>query len=484
MSRQPMCWTMRLATVATACGLGLAASPPAGAQAPVPQGGEFQVNSYTTSFQQFPSVAVDANGDFVVVWYSNGSSGTDISNYSIQGQRYASNGSTQGAQFQINSYTTDSQSMPAAAADADGDFVVVWHSSGSLETDTSFLSIQGQRYASDGSTQGTQFQVNSFTTSFQQAPSVAADADGDFVVIWESFASSGTDTSTWSIQGQRYASDGSTQGAQFQVNTYTTGSQYFPAVAADADGDFVVVWDSNGSSETDTSSWSVQGQRYASDGSAQGAQFQVNSYTTGVQYFPAVAAGSAGDFVVVWRSSGSPGTDTTDFSIQGQRYASDGTAQGEQFQVNSYTTGSQYFPAVAVAPDGRFTVVWESFGSSGTDTSGYSIQGQHYASGGSPQGAQFQVNTHTDSFQRYPSVAADAGGDFVVVWHSFGSSGTDTGSYSIQGQRFDVPAPAPPVPAMSSATRVALGAALMLLGAAVARAYGSVSRRSRFSRYN
>jgi uncharacterized membrane protein len=33
-------------------------------------------------------------------------------------------------------------------------------------------------------------------------------------------------------------------GAEFQVNTYTTDHQTSPAVAADAAGNFVVVWES------------------------------------------------------------------------------------------------------------------------------------------------------------------------------------------------------------------------------------------------
>jgi hypothetical protein len=33
-------------------------------------------------------VSLDAAGDFVVVWQSDGSSGTDSSGYSIQGQRH------------------------------------------------------------------------------------------------------------------------------------------------------------------------------------------------------------------------------------------------------------------------------------------------------------------------------------------------------------------------------------------------------------
>ena len=84
------------------------------------------------------------------------------------------------------------------------------------------------------------------------------DADGDFVVVWNSRGSGGTDSSARSIQGQRYASDGSAVGGQFQVNTYTTDYQYFSSVALDADGDFVVVWESEGSGGTDSDGLSIQ----------------------------------------------------------------------------------------------------------------------------------------------------------------------------------------------------------------------------------
>jgi len=229
-----------------AWGLSLLPALPAGAQAPNPVGGEFEVNSYTRGSQNFASVSADQDGNFVVVWRSEYSFGTDRSGYSIHGRRFASNGNAQGLQFQINSYTTSHQVGPSVAADSDGDFIVVWYSDGSSGTDTSQSSIQGQRYDSSGSKQGFQFQVNTYTTGNQGNPSVAADSDGDFVVVWESDGSFGIDTSTWSVQGQRYASDGSTQGGEFQVNTYTTSFQSDAAVTADADGDFVVVWDSNG----------------------------------------------------------------------------------------------------------------------------------------------------------------------------------------------------------------------------------------------
>ncbi|MGB5175706.1 MAG: hypothetical protein WBQ30_13290, partial [Thermoanaerobaculia bacterium] len=175
-------------------------------------------------------------------------------------------------------------------------------------------------------------------------------------------------------------------GGEFQVNTYTDRGQYFPAVASDPEGNFVVVWQSFGSSGTDSSNFSIQGQRYDSDGSPIGGEFQVNTYTSNRQEFASVAVDGAGAFVVVWASSGSDGTDSAGSSIQGRRYSSDGMAIGGEFQVNTYTTSFQTAPAVATDPVGRFVVVWGSLGSSGTDFSVSSVQGQRYDSDGAAIG--------------------------------------------------------------------------------------------------
>ena len=402
-----------------------------------PLGGEFQVNTYTTSNQRSPSIATDADGNYVVVWESNGSSGTDSDSYSIHGQRYNASGVAQGSAFQVNTYTTGRQDRPAVAMDADGDFVVIWESTGSSGTDTDVDSIQGQRFNASGVAQGSPFQVNTYTTNAQQNPAVAMDADGDFVVVWQSVGSSGTDTDGNSIQGQRYNASGVAQGSQFQVNTYTTSQQRFPDVATDADGDFVVVWQSNGSSGTDTNSYSIHGLRYNASGVAQGSPFQVNTYTSGVQRFPAIAMDADGDFVVAWDSAGSSGTDTDGDSIQGQRYNASGVAQGSQFQVNTYTTDDQETPSVAIDDDGDFAIMWRSTGSSGTDTSQTSIQGQCYDATGTAKGGEFQVNTYTTLGQISPAVAMDADGDFIAAWGSRGSDGTDTSNYSVQGQRYE-----------------------------------------------
>ena len=132
---------MRRNPTLTLAGALLFAAPATLAQTPVPVGFEFLVNTYTSDRQLSPAVAVAPDGDFVVVWESDGSPGNDTSSSSIQGQRFAADGNPLGAQFQVNKYTTSRQDSPAVAKGPGGKFVVVWESNGSLGGDTSATSI-------------------------------------------------------------------------------------------------------------------------------------------------------------------------------------------------------------------------------------------------------------------------------------------------------------------------------------------------------
>src|SRR5688572_15852662 len=85
-------------------------------------------------------------------------------------------------------------------------------------------------------------------------------------------------------------------GGEFHVNTHTTDSQVFADVAADADGDFIVVWRSD---NQDGNLGGIYAQRYNAAGAKQGDEFRVNTVTTGNQMNPSVAMDDAGNFVVV-----------------------------------------------------------------------------------------------------------------------------------------------------------------------------------------
>src|SRR6058998_937806 len=85
---------------------------------------------------------------------------------------------------------------------------------------------------------------------------------------------------------------GNPLGPEFRVNTYTTNDQTQPSVAADASGNFVVVWER----QYGYFNRQIFGQRYASSGAPLGAEFRVPTFTFGgVHAAPSVAADSAGN---------------------------------------------------------------------------------------------------------------------------------------------------------------------------------------------
>ena len=135
-----------------------------------------------------------------------------------------------GPEFRVNQYTTNDQHEVAVAADPAGNFVVTWGSE---------AKVFARRYASSGAPLGPEFQVSSFSPGYQGEPSVAADLSGNFVIVW--YLIDGADGS---VLGPRYDTAGAPLGGAFQVETYTTGTQWRPAVASDAAGNFVVVWES------------------------------------------------------------------------------------------------------------------------------------------------------------------------------------------------------------------------------------------------
>ena len=319
-----------------------------------------------------------------------------------------------GSQFQISSdaYLTY---RPDVAAIPGVGFIVVWESDGSPASAS--FNLQGSLVTADGSRATKAFQVNTFTSGDALFAAVSSDPTGRFVVLWSSSASPGTDDSSRSILAQRFQADGSFVGDPFQVNGYTTSSQSYPDVAMRTDGSFVAVWQSNGSYGTDGSDSAVEGRLFNASGAALDGEFQINTYTTGYQRFPTVALRPGGGFVVVWESDGSAGTDRSSTSVQGRLFDADGLATGEEFQVNTLTASFQRHPSIAVETDGSFVVVWESDGSMRPGDGSTRIRARRYTVNGEALGNPFEVWPETPSFAGFPSVAAAPDGGFAVMWH-------------------------------------------------------------------
>jgi len=391
----------------------------------VPAGGEFQVNTYTTAAQYEPEVAPLSAGSFVVVWtsyFQDGSYG------GIFGQRVDVQGQRLGTEFRVNTATPGYQRSPAVAAASSGSFLVVW------EDDPSAIHcpgrIAGRLYDSTGAALTGEIAINGFTIPCGVFDAdVAAIAGGDFLVVWQS-NQPGIDQTE--IVAQRISSTGSKVGTEFLVNSYTTSFQDDPAIASRSDGSFVVVWGGRKGASVNAD---VRGQRFDTGGSPLGTEFMVNTYTRNQQYLPRVAATEAGGFVVVWRSLGQDGQFAGAF---GQRFDSGGSPAGTEFAVNTYTTGNQASAGLDIdaTPSGDFVVTWSSYDQDG---SYFATMVRGFAANGAPLSGEVFANSYVTNSQRRSAIAADANGDFVVVWDSFYQDGD---YHAVMGRRFELGATA------------------------------------------
>jgi hypothetical protein len=130
----------------------------------------------STADQIAPTIMIDIAGNFVIVWH-------DFRNddWDIYYQRYNSTGGPIGVNTKVNDDVgTNFQFYPTISMDATGNFVIVWQDFRNINWDIYF-----QRFTSTGAALGTNIKVNDDAgTMHQKIPEISMVAVGDFVIVW------------------------------------------------------------------------------------------------------------------------------------------------------------------------------------------------------------------------------------------------------------------------------------------------------------
>lgn len=158
-------------------------------------------------------------------------------------------------------------------------------------------------------------------------------------------------------------------GEPIQVVNYNDGAQFGRSIAVAASGVATVVWtDGYWSQGLDGSTAGVYARRFDANGNPLGNQFRVNQRTEGAQDRPAIGLDGQGRAVVAYLNcdynAAAFYNNFTNYDVRVQRLMADGTRGSEV--VIPLTDGYLYPqpdrpPAIAVDPDGSFTVAyWDS----------------------------------------------------------------------------------------------------------------------------
>ena len=367
-------------------------------------GSETRANEVTDGVQEgwynSRQIAMDTAGNFVVVWDDDT---LDGSGHGVYARRFDSNGAPLGSQFQVNTHTANSQYLPVVAMTPDGRFVVVWES---LNQDGSGHGVYAQRYAADGSPQGGEFRVNVTTANDQHMPAVGMAPDGSFVIAWTSYGQDAANTH--GVYARRYAANGTALSGEILVNQTTAGEQQEPAIAVHSDGSFVVAW------EDSRNNFDIYARRFNASGSPLDGEFRVNTTVTSTQRRPAISMNAEGGFVIAWESNNQDGDG---YGVFARIYNAAGSPQTGEIQVNTHTAKDQDNASVSFTAGGTFAVAWNSADQDGGGAGSYL---RLFDGGGTPITGEILANTTTANDQKYASVAANAAGQVAVVWSGNG----------------------------------------------------------------
>jgi len=352
--------------------------------------------------KDYPAVTGFGGGGFAAVWQSTAPGGHSARVYA---RRYKPGGEPLDDEFRVGAAVGTSQWRPAIATLSGGAYLVVWEASG-----PDGRAVHGQRYR-NASPVGDPFRIGTGgggvalgrapmngAPDRTATPAVAALADGGFVVVW---VSDRQDDTGRNVYARRYGANAQPLGEEFRVHRTTANDQWQPAVAALGDGGFVVTWSSN---ETDPAITGVFGQRYDAAAQKAGKMFRVMALSQHRDE-PSVAGLAGNDFVVAYSAEHQ--------NIQARRYDSVG-ALGDAFRVDTARDQYQYAPRVTRFTEHGFIVIWTLDNGSGSE-----IHARLYTIGGKSLSGSFRIDEAApDVAAEMPSVARLVDGRVVVVWQS------------------------------------------------------------------
>jgi hypothetical protein len=330
---------------------------------------EFLVTTTTASHQYEPAVTVLPDGSFVVVW-SDTSNGTDVD---VRARIFRDDGSEAVGEFVIGSAVAGDQFEPTVTTLADGRFVVAWADNSGASCD-----IRARIFNADGTESAAEFVANSTTANSQYQPVILALDDGRFVVTWTDDSRSGGDTSQLAIRARVFNADASQAVPEFLVNTTAAGSQLQSSAIELADGRVVIAWTDYSATAPDPSNGAVRARIFNPDFTPVANDFVVNTTVHCYQARPAMAALADGGFVVAWEDLSGSGGDASYLAVRAQLFGAAGTRAGGEFLVNTATSSVQYDPSIAALGDGRIVVTWTDFSQTGGDTSSSAIRAQTF----------------------------------------------------------------------------------------------------------
>jgi hypothetical protein len=229
----------------------------------------------------------------------------------------------------------------------------------------------------------------------------AMDGDGNFVITWSLYREDpyNPEFSVSDIFTQRFNTSGHPLDEQFQLNSFTYGID--PSIAMNKAGRFAIA----------SISWLKEWQENAiyvrlfdKDGTPLGSEFKINQSTENIQS-KSISMDGEGNFVVVWKK----GKDH-EYDFYARRYNKDGIPLGNEFKITD-TTKDYLYAIIAMNESGEYVIGW-----SDKISDVINVHVQKYDITGNKIGEEILVNNETVELTGSFFIDMNDNGNFVVSW--------------------------------------------------------------------
>jgi hypothetical protein len=258
-----------------------------------------------------------------------------------------------------------------------------------------------QRFSGNGSPLGDRFRVNAAAGGLQRTPRLVA-KPGGFFAVWE-------DAATGGIVGRALDATGRPVGDDVAVGEGS--GQLRPALASNGRNRILVTWDA-----PDEHQLGVFGRLLDNAGAPVGPAFRVSTTTAYRQMRPSVAGDAEGDFLVAFQSE-QPEQYLGFFYAYGQAVGAQGGLIGPQVRLYAGGLGAgapQLAPALASMPGGHFAFSWIGWKNARINVAAVELDAL-----GAPVGDAVWISERQirPTF-RDVAVAANADGRVLISWES------------------------------------------------------------------
>ncbi|MHA1551492.1 MAG: hypothetical protein ACTSQC_06070 [Candidatus Heimdallarchaeaceae archaeon] len=268
------------------------------------------VSTGSTGVSEFPSLAVDAEGNVHIAWKDNTDYAGAGIDYDIFYKRWEVSTTSWTTTEVVSTESTATSYDPSLAVDAAGNVHIAWYDFTDYAGAGTDLDIFYKRWDASTTSWTTTEVVSTESTGYSYFPSLAVDAEGNVHIAWRDntdYAGAGTDLDIFYRRWDAFTTSWTTTEV---VSTESTANSYIPSLAVDVEGNVHIAWHDYTDYAGAGTDLDIFYRRWEPSSNFWTTIEVVSTESTGESYITSLAVDVAGNVHIAW-------IDNTDYAGAG-----------------------------------------------------------------------------------------------------------------------------------------------------------------------